>query len=227
MRQRFPDDRILCPDLPGNGSLYDLESPRSVAEAVEAYRRYCRESGISGPYQLLGLSMGGMAALSWLASYPDEVERAVAINTSVAGQNISWQRFRPAALVRLLPSIMTVASRERAILELTTNLQHSPDSVLMRWLDIAERQPLKTRNALRQIVAAKRFRMSRPNHPERITMVVSLGDRLVSPHCSQSLSRLWGLNLICHESAGHDLPLDAPEWLLDRLAGLVNVESPR
>jgi alpha-beta hydrolase superfamily lysophospholipase len=42
-------------------------------------------------------------------------------------------------------------------------------------------------------------------------------DRLVDPRCSRALAARWGAELHVHPHAGHDLPLDEPEWLVDRL----------
>ena len=42
-------------------------------------------------------------------------------------------------------------------------------------------------------------------------------DRLVSPRCSQRLAAAWKVPLALHPSAGHDLPLDDPDWLLAQL----------
>jgi hypothetical protein len=40
---------------------------------------------------------------------------------------------------------------------------------------------------------------------------------MVHHSCSQALHREFGGDLQTHTFAGHDLPLDAPDWVLDRI----------
>jgi hypothetical protein len=41
----------------------------------------------------------------------------------------------------------------------------------------------------------------------------SLGDRMVDPACTQAIAREWNVTPKTHPWAGHDLPLDDPEWV--------------
>jgi predicted alpha/beta hydrolase family esterase len=50
----------------------------------------------------------------------------------------------------------------------------------------------------------------------------SLGDQMVSPHCSAALARHWACALWEHPSAGHDLALDDPQWLARTVARWVD-----
>jgi len=42
-------------------------------------------------------------------------------------------------------------------------------------------------------------------------------DALVDARCSQALARAWGVPLAIHPDAGHDLPLDAGPWVVERV----------
>lgn len=221
LQQQCPDDRIVCLDWPGNGSLYRERSPLSITDGLEDYRLSCAESGIRPPYRLVGLSMGGMVALQWLQQYPEEVAQANIINSSVGGINLPYQRMQPSALLTLLSTLVFKAGREQRVFDLTANLQATARTdVVEQWQQIARHHPVSNMNLLRQIITAAGFRLSQPRHRERIRLIASKGDRLVQPRCSQRMSEAWQVPLREHPTAGHDLPLDDPEWLADQLVAI-------
>lgn len=62
------------------------------------------------------------------------------------------------------------------------------------------------------LLAAVRFSIaSQLRQP--VLIVSSLDDRLVDYRCSRELAQTWYADYVEHERAGHDLPLDEPEWL--------------
>ena len=46
-----------------------------------------------------------------------------------------------------------------------------------------------------------------------LLLLAGAGDRLVDPACSRRLARTWQVPLLEHAQAGHDLPLDDPDWV--------------
>jgi hypothetical protein len=46
---------------------------------------------------------------------------------------------------------------------------------------------------------------------------VGAGDRLAHPTCSGRLAEALAAPLVVHPTAGHELPLDDPDWLLAQL----------
>jgi hypothetical protein len=44
-----------------------------------------------------------------------------------------------------------------------------------------------------------------------------MGDKLVNPHCSRTLAQQWQAPLRAHDSAGHDLTLDEPDWVAQQV----------
>ena len=89
--------------------------------------------------------------------------------------------------------------------------------MLFRSLSCRLRHPVSTRNALRQLWAAASF--SAPKAPPSMPTLIlcGLGDHLVDPRCSAALAAHWGCPLATHPTAGHDLPLDAADWVLTQL----------
>ena len=215
----FPHATVATPDLPGNGSLYTQCSPVSIAAMVEHCRRSLREQGVAPPYHLLAISLGGMVAADWSTRYPDEVLVAVLINTSMRPYSRFYQRLRPAnypTLLNLLLHSADLERREKAILHLTSSAAARP-GVLAQWNAIARECPVSRANALRQLLAAARFRAASPPPRARLLLLASAGDWLVNPECSQRLARAWSAGIALHPYAGHDLPLDDGPWVIQQM----------
>ena len=107
--------------------------------------------------------------------------------------------------------------REEAILRLTSNLPVS-QVVAEAWATHARTARVTRGNVVRQLVAAARY-SSRIGAPAVPTLLLaSTQDRLVSVECSRRLAEVWRLPLREHPFAGHDLPLDDPEWVVEAIA---------
>ncbi|WP_119154057.1 alpha/beta fold hydrolase [Caldimonas tepidiphila] len=219
LERRLRPRRIVCLDLPGNGTLHRQASPWRVEDMVSHCRERLRALREDGPCALVAMSLGAMVAVSWAAAHPRELAGCVLINTSLRPFNPFHQRLRPSsypALLRVLAGHEPHA-REAEILGLTSRL--ADPSVVGQWAALRRERPVSRLNALRQLVAAARFRA--PPAPPAVPMLVlgSLGDRLVDPRCSETLAARWGLALCQHPAAGHDLPLDDGPWVAERIAG--------
>lgn len=199
-------------DLPGTGTEFARKSPLTIAETVEDLRR---RRSIAEPVAVIAISLGGMVALDWAARYPGEISRLVVINSSVSGLVPPWKRLKFSNVRTGLQFLTakTLAEKERAALVITTGLSGDAlESTVRRWVEIRERHPVTTISILRQLVAAVAFKLGpAPKCP--VLIVKGEMDRLVDPICSDLLAEKIGASLAAHPSAGHDLPLDEPEWL--------------
>jgi pimeloyl-ACP methyl ester carboxylesterase len=212
----YPGCAVHCPDLPGNGLRNAEPSPWRIEDMMEDCRSGLRAAGAAPPYRLLALSLGGMIATAWAARYPSELAALVLVNTSMRPFSPFYRRLRPASYAALLRSVMAADRRDResAILGLVSNDPARRAGTLAHWAALARDRPVSAGNALRQLVAAARFRASR-EVPEAPTLVLaSLRDRLVDVSCSRTLAHAWGAHLAAHPQAGHDLPLDDPDWVI-------------
>lgn len=221
LQQALPTgDKVLTPDLPGNGELHLRDSPMRVEEMVEAVRGMLREQGHRPPYKVIAMSLGAMVTVAWAHAYPDELSRCVLINTSLRPFSPFWHRLQPSNYGRILMLLLRQATAqdwERAIMAMTTRHPADPDKTMARWLTLRARHPVSTGNGLRQLWAATRYRAPR-QAPQAPTLILnSLGDRLVNPACSAVLAQHWQLPLLRHPTAGHDLPLDAAPWVVAQI----------
>ena len=217
LARALPGCAVLCPDLPGNGVRNGEPSPTRIEAMVEACRATLKLGGHAPPYRLLALSLGGMVAASWAAAHPQEVAALVLINTSMRPFSPFYQRLRPASYARLLRAAAWSGNpprREALILGLVSNHAHQRDAALPAWVALAQQNPVARHNAVRQLLAAARFRASSAAPAAPVLVLVSRQDRLVAASCSHALARAWGTALAIHPTAGHDLPLDDAAWVV-------------
>ncbi|HCM04532.1 MAG TPA: alpha/beta hydrolase, partial [Oceanospirillales bacterium] len=85
LKAAFGQKKIIPIDLAGNGDRYKEASPVSIKLALEDIRNEVRKLNLEGPVTILALSLGGMITLQWLNDYPDEIDKAIIINSSHAG----------------------------------------------------------------------------------------------------------------------------------------------
>jgi pimeloyl-ACP methyl ester carboxylesterase len=217
--QALPEAEVHVLDLPGNGALNALHSPTNIHGMVASCRQQLKAAGVSGPYAMLALSMGAMVAVQWADSYPDEVGRLVLVNTSMRPFNPFYRRLQPrnwgpmvSLLLRQFVGTANGQQWEVLVMRLTTNFSHP--GVVSQWQALREAHPVTTRNALRQLWAAARFCAPANRPVVRTLLLASTQDQLVSVQCSRAIAQSWQIPLIEHSQAGHDLALDAPQWLV-------------
>ena len=214
-----PDANVIPLDLPGNGPLNHQPSPLRVQEMAEYCRAELRRLGMPPPYRVLAMSLGAMAAVAWASRYPEEVRNCVLINTSLRPFSPFHHRMRPAnygTVLRMALASPGPRRSEESVLRMTSRLRDPADPVLDDWSAWRQRHPVSAVNALRQIVAAARYRAPRAA-PVPTLVLSSARDGLVDPRCSQRLAQAWGCSIEIHPGAGHDLPLDDGVWVAEKV----------
>lgn len=216
----WPDSRVTCPDLPGNGRRNAERSPATVGAMVEDCRAGLIAEGIEPPWQLLALSLGGMIAAAWATSHPQEIAGMVLINTSMRPFCALHRRLRPQNYPALMRTAIDddVPRRETRILGMVSNDPARRSAALAPWIALAREHPVRPANALRQLTAAAMFNAGRPVPAAPALVLASARDRLVDPACSRAIAQAWNAPLALHADAGHDLPLDDPAWVVSQVA---------
>lgn len=226
LQHRLPNTHIITLDTPGNGLKYREQSPLSISKMVDALRSQyvsTRSHHSTYPLNILALSMGGMIATNWMQRFPHEISKSVLINTSLKSFNPFYHRLRPSNYLKLLNFIyQSHDDRENVILKLTTNNPHQRHNALSHWQNIAKSRPVSKLNIIRQLVAAARFKPTEQAPTQPVLLLNSLNDRVVNSVCSNNIACTWKKPLITHPTAGHDIPLDDPEWLVNILCRFSN-----
>jgi pimeloyl-ACP methyl ester carboxylesterase len=161
-----------------------------------------------------------MAAVEWLRRYPDEIAGAVLINTSLRGlsplrRRLAWRTWPD--LLRMA-CLRETKARERTILALTSRHGAADEGKIEARARAYLERPIRRINLVRQLWAAATY-LPPPERPQAPVLLLNgRGDRLVDPACSEALARHWDVPLISHPWAGHDLPLDDPDWVIARVA---------
>ncbi len=216
-KQRFAFDTVTLLDTCGNGEFSQLKSPL----AIGCYTDLCREALATSNKQvhLVALSLGGMIAMDWAARYNKEVQSLTLINTSAANLTRMTERINFATLPRLIWTLLISADPfqiEQAILAATSNLALT-DAQVKRWGEYRIECATSTANVLRQLYAASRFKIQ-PIGPVPCKVLISANDRLVSANAGKAIAKYLQCPFVCHPSAGHDLPLDDPSWIIEQIA---------
>ena len=188
-------------DMTGLSGIIDYEPTELVMTAWSGTPLQLVKEQLNAAGQMLAFdppsfgpraTLGGMVAAHWALQQPQQLRELVLINTSMRPFNPAWQRLRPVALLSLLRLAAGRASAqrwEREIIRLTT--RHARCDVLDAWCAERLLQPVSASNALRQLLAAARYKAQRQG-PELPTLVLSgAGDQLVSPLCSSALALHW------------------------------------
>lgn len=212
--------RIHCVDFPGCGKHFQQAALTSVAAMTDHARNEIGIAELLARNQsvyILGISMGGMVALDWAQRYPHELRGLVLINSS-AGNHPFWWRLRPAAWITMIRALFSDANtREAQVLKIVSNNREDYDQHTYQWLAIQQQHPVTRATIVTMLRAAAQFR------PQASCAVAGLvlaseRDRMVSPRASLALAQQFQWPIQQHPGAGHDLPLDAPHWVAQKLA---------
>ncbi len=214
----FPEDHIEHFDLPGNGLRYEESSPRRLEDYIDDIRS--KRQVTDRPVMILAMSFGAMLTLKWMQDFPKEIEKAYLINTSNLAFSPFYRRLQPKAFFNLIQILAEkdLKQRELKILDLTTSKQKWKREEFKKLLQFSSKYPTSKVNALNQILAASQAKILGPFRPD-VELICGAEDKMVHPTCSIKMAQSWKKRLHLHPWAGHDLPLDDPEWLIQILSG--------
>ena len=225
LKSKLGDVEIELLDIPGNGVFNDEKSPLSL----DGYVDFLREKSSlakKGSVGILAISLGAMIAINWATRYPNEIDGIVLSCTSSARspffRRLSWTQY-PFVLKSFL--IRDEEERERTILEMICRNHSRINQYLNEFVDYARRLPINRANVVRQLLAARRFRLpEKPKVP--VLLLGAWGDQFVSPRCTLDIAEYWKVTPVMHPWGGHDLVIDDPQWLAEQ-AQSINGDSSR
>ncbi len=212
---------VICLDLPGVGAWQEIESPTLIstyADLLHEKFQKLKDKNSEAKWGLVAISLGGMIAIEWVSRYPADFEALVTMNTSAGNLCSPTERLSLEAITTIARLFLAsdVARRERAILKLTTNLKDINEELVNRWVKIDQENPLKRSTFVRQLLAASRFKVP-SKLPLEPLILVGEKDRLTRSTCSYKLAKHFNCQAIAHPEAGHDLPLDDPQWPVEQI----------
>lgn len=217
--------KVVSLDLPGCGSLWQETAPLTVhANARHVAGRVRHAYGVpERGWGVLGLSFGGMVASALCDAFPSWWSHVVFVNSSCRLSPYA-ERIRPTGALELLriTTLRDATERERAVYRLVSSQSDEPT------VELGLRHPVRRSTVVRQLAAAARFTPSARAQPAmrpRALVLSSDNDRLVNPRCSARLAQFANAPLYTHPTAGHELTLDDPEWVIARIKRWLDASS--
>ena len=216
----LPGSTVHLLDLPGIGTEAHRPSPLHIDAIVDDLRRRWLELPLVGsPTGIFSVSLGAMIAIRWCRRFPQDWDRAVLTNTSAADLGHPFERFNWRTL-RHFPTLAQTANpelRERTLLRIVSANTAEHSERAQHFAVFAPDKALFRNTGLRQILAGSRVRVGKGPLPQPTLVLASSGDRLVDPVCSLRLARRISAPMRVHPWGGHDLVLDAPEWITEQM----------
>lgn len=212
--QSKTDFNCVCLEIPGNGLKSDLTTPIDPTVLVDELRSELKLKIDCIHYHLCGISLGGMVAMKWAEIYSEEVISTVVINSSLKQLSPFYERLIPKNYLKLfsLFFLRDTYKIESSILDLTSNNESRKTKFIDNYSDFLKTHPFRIKNLFLQFVLANNIfvNFSKINH---LFVIYSEQDHLVNQKCSIAIAKINNAKFKSHPSAGHDLPLDEPDWL--------------
>jgi pimeloyl-[acyl-carrier protein] methyl ester esterase len=211
-------------DFPGCGTYFTQPALTSVAAMTDHARREIDIAAITARNEavyVLGISMGGMVALDWAQRFSQELRGLVLINSS-AGNQPFWWRLRPGAWPTMISALLTEnRAREAKVLHIVSNNTTDYAQHLNQWLAIQQQRPITRATIVTMLRAAAQYRPQSTCAVKGLVLA-SEHDRMVSVRASQAIAQQFQWPIERHSSAGHDLPMDDPRWVVNKIAQWIN-----
>lgn len=217
LRKANSEYEVVTIDLPGAGRFHRVSSPMTIRGIAEFVHSQLPE-GRPEKRSLVAVSLGGMVAMELIQLYPDQYDSCVVINTSFRNLSTIGQRLQMEAFWYLLKAGLasSLESREKEVLSLVSNNPRRYEW-LSSWTEIARQRPVSPLNFLKQLLAAAFYDLPLQKPTVPLFVLTSEADRMVSSECSKKLAEHWQLPLAVHNTGGHELYIDDPEWVIQKL----------
>jgi alpha-beta hydrolase superfamily lysophospholipase len=233
LENALPGVQILTLDLPGAGTEHARPSPTTIAGITEDIRvRWLKAKSEPGappshaPWGIMAMSLGGMIGLDWLNRHPSDFAGAILCSTSAGGLSPPWQRMKLSVVPRVLGAFTQTdpVARERTILSFTTSARTPAelDQVAAEWARHPSDQPMSRQVVINQLRAGLTFRAPLSVAPP-VLFLAGERDQMMAADATRALAAALRAPVHVHPTAGHELALDAPDWLAEQMANWFRV----
>lgn len=219
LEQRYPYDEVYGVDLPGAGVHHKEKAPISLVETMQIIRENTLQN-VKPPFLIVSISFGSMLAIEWAKRYPSEIAGLVLMNTSIGRYSPFYYRLRLKMWKEYMQRLTATdpVEIEKIILSIISSKTEGLDEIAKKRAAIQEKRPVTLKNILRQLVAAATYQSDGKPPSVPTLLLAGEGDKLCDPTCSLEISHEWDIPLRVHPTAGHDLTLDDPDWVLKKIS---------
>ncbi len=226
LQNLFPAAEIVSLDVPGAGEFFQQESPMSISSYVDRLKEdLFKKSQLKGKTKtiMIAISLGAMIATNWAYRFPDaDFQKMILINPSFKGFCSIFDRFMIFSnenYMHMWNYLMT--KNEQFVANMVVNDSRKHSSLISNWQKIKQEAPVSFGNTLRQLWAAIWYRPSNMAPPVSTILLSGQGDKLVSPSCSEEIHKRWQIPIFYNKTAGHDLPADDANWVLEQIRSFI------
>lgn len=214
LKTEIPGAEIRLLDLPGSGVHNKKRSPLSIPKIVD----FLRKENEMDPRRLnivIASSLGGMVAMEWVIRYPDDFEGIVTMNSSFNEICKKSERIKRSIRPEIFKAMFyrKLHFREKAILNINSNKIDQGNIILQRWIEIQKKRRMSRLNILSQAFAGISYSPKQKELRLPLLILGSKMDKMVCVECIEKSHKVFGGQLIWHETAGHCIPLDEPKWV--------------
>ncbi|MBN4072226.1 alpha/beta hydrolase [Flavobacteriales bacterium AH-315-E23] len=227
--KEFPNAKLSFLDLPGSG-IYNNEKAALTVNKIMEFMREREIENINkmrGKNLIMATSLGGMVAVEWMDKHPEDFQGLIMISSSFKGICSMDERAKKEVRKEMVAVMFEkdMKTREEMLLKINSNDTANFTANLDEWVDVQDRRPMTKANILRQTIAGMRYSAPELKPEVPILIIGSKGDRLVSETCITKVHDEFGGSLVWHDTAGHGVPIDAPEWLVSTVKIWVDGQS--
>lgn len=214
LKSKVPNAEIELMEIPGNGTQNHKVTPTEIDSVIQEIKKLSQFVNQAEPFHLVAISLGGIVALKWAELYPKDMASVTIINSSLNQCSPFYKRLNPKNYLKIVIALFEkdFYSREKLILQLTSNNKNKIEQFLKPFSEFSKKHPVLVENFFKQLILANLIQIQGPL-PVPVRVINSAQDRLVDFTCSEEIAKLVQAPLSTHPTAGHDLPLDEPEWL--------------
>jgi pimeloyl-ACP methyl ester carboxylesterase len=218
LQKEMPRAELRLLDLPGSGVHNKKRSPLSVSKIVDFLRKE-NNLNTNDLNIVVASSLGGMVAMEWVSKYPDDFDGIVTMNSSFNEICSNSERVKSTIRPELFKAMFytRLRNREKAILKINSNKIDHGNKVLNRWIDIQKKRRMTRWNIVSQAFAGIRYTPKQVALHIPLLMLGSKMDKMVCMECIEKSHKVFGGQLVWHETAGHCIPLDEPEWVTQEI----------
>lgn len=221
LKEKLKINVVHLLELPGNGLLYQKKTPTDIFETITQLRSQLSFYGEQS-FGIIGISLGGMLATQWALLFPQEVSHLVLINSS-SPLSPFYRRMRPQNYLSLIKQLAfsNPDQFEEFILKTTSNNLKKWNPQLQENIEFLKQHPVSFMNIFNQLILASQSDFKQVPEARKL-ILTSRADQLVSYKCSELIATLWDCEIFFHETAGHDLPLDDADWIIEKIQTLMD-----
>ena len=205
---------VICPDLRGHGESPAPEGIYEVDTLADDVLETLDSIGVTGPFVLGGLSMGGYVALSIATRFPDRLAGLFLMNTRAAGDApaTAENRQRQAKAIEESGSAIEVVDAMVPKLFSSASLAGRPGLVAATTDQMRRTSPIGIIGTLRGL-AIRPDRTGQLGNIRIPTVVIAGPEDQVIPlaEAEAMAAAIPGASLVVIQGAGHLAPMENPE----------------